>query len=83
MRGRLSEMRRDGILDQDEHGLWKLIKKSSKPLKVEKQILKEKEPIKKIEPEVEAEVVKPEAPQVTFAEMVEPEVEVEVVELGP
>ena len=83
MRGRLSEMRRDGILDQDEHGLWKLIKKSSKPLKVEKQILKEKEPIKKIEPEVKAEMVEPQAPQVTFAEMVEPEVEAEVVEPKP
>ncbi|MFQ5573228.1 MAG: hypothetical protein ACE5EJ_03145, partial [Nitrosopumilaceae archaeon] len=67
MRGRLSEMRRDGILNQDEHGLWKLTKKSSNPLKFGKQILKEKEPIKKIEPEVEAEMVKPEVE----AEMVE------------
>ncbi len=81
MRGRLSEMRRDGILDQDEHGLWKLIKKSSRRFKFGEQILKEKESIKKTEPnfvpepepEVEAERVEPEAAQVTFAERVEPE----------
>jgi len=76
MRGRLSEMRRDRILDQDEHGLLKLTKKSSNPLKFGKQFLKEKEPIKKIEPEVEAEMVEPEVE----AEMVEPEVEAEMVE---
>ncbi len=76
MRGRLSEMLRDGILNQDEHGLWKLIKKSSNPVKFGKQVLKEKEPMKKVEPEVEAEMVEPEVE----AEMVEPEVEAEMVE---